>query len=94
MFLHVSEARYAGGHKVWLRFNDGAEGEVDLGDELDGEVFEPLKDVEVFKTFRLEGHTVSWSNGADFAPEFLRDKLKKDACAPMVAEDEAEYGGA
>ena len=75
MFTHVNQAKYIGGYTVWLAFNDGAEGEIDLSGELYGEVFEPLKDVEFFKTFTLEGHTLSWSNGADFAPEFLRENI-------------------
>jgi hypothetical protein len=39
------------------------------------ELFEPLKDKEFFSSFTLEGHTLSWSNGADFAPEFLREQI-------------------
>jgi hypothetical protein len=35
----------------------------------------PLQDVSFFKSFTLEGHTLSWSNGADFAPEFLREHV-------------------
>ena len=50
--------------------------EVDLSSELCGEVFEPLKDLTFFKSFTLEGHTLSWSNGADFAPEFLHDQVR------------------
>lgn len=63
---------------IWLRFNDGAEGEVNLKDELYGEVFEPLKDLEMFKSFRVDPvlETIVWENGADFAPEFLYDKMK------------------
>lgn len=75
MFLHVTTAKYLEGYKVWLSFNDGAEGEIDLSSELYGEVFEPLKDLSFFKSFTLEGHTLSWSNGADFAPEFLRGNI-------------------
>jgi hypothetical protein len=73
MFTHVNDARYIGDYKVWLSFNDGTQGEVDLVSELYGEIFEPLKDVSFFKSFTLEGHTLSWSNGADFAPEFLHE---------------------
>ncbi|MCG3111507.1 MAG: DUF2442 domain-containing protein [Candidatus Manganitrophus sp. SB1] len=64
-------------YRVWLRFNDGAEGVVDLKDELYGEMFEPLKDIKKFKSFRIdpELETLVWENGADFAPEFLRDHL-------------------
>ena len=75
MFMHVTQARYCGEYKVWVAFNDGAEGEIDLSSELYGELFEPLKDKEFFSSFTLEGHTLSWSNGADFAPEFLREHI-------------------
>nr|VFJ55723.1 MAG: Protein of unknown function (DUF2442) [Candidatus Kentron sp. DK] len=74
MFLHVTQAKYINDYTVWLSFSDGAQGEVDLSSELHGEIFEPLKDKSYFKSFNLEGHTLSWPNGADFAPEFLREK--------------------
>jgi hypothetical protein len=72
MFLHVVEARYVRDYTVWLRFSDGVCGEVDLADELNGPIFEPLRVVSEFKRFTLEGHTLAWNNGADLAPEFLR----------------------
>ena len=75
MFTHVDQAKYINDYKIWLSFNDGMQGEIDLSSELYGEIFEPLKDVSFFKSFTLEGHTLSWSNGADFAPEFLRKHI-------------------
>jgi hypothetical protein len=78
MILHVKEAKYLHDYVLWLRFNDGAEGVVDLKDELYGEVFEPLKDIESFKSFKVDPdlETIVWDNGADLAPEFLYDKMK------------------
>ncbi len=38
MFMHVTQAKYIEEYKVWLPFNDGAEGEIDLTSELHGEV--------------------------------------------------------
>lgn len=76
MLVHVLEARYRGGHRVWLRFDDGADGEVDLSMELDGEVFEPLKDPDYFAGFAVD-QTLVWPNGADFAPEFLRERVAR-----------------
>lgn len=78
MFLHVKEAKYIRDYVIWLRFNDGAEGEVDLEQELEGEVFGPLKDKRLFRKFRVdpELETVVWQNGADFAPEFLHGKVR------------------
>lgn len=75
MFMHVTQAKYIDEYKIWLSFNDGAEGEIDLASELYGAIFEPLKDKEFFKSFILEGHTLTWGNGADFAPEFLREHI-------------------
>ena len=77
MFLHVTDAKYLRDYVIWLRFNDGAEGEVDLEPELEGEVFGPLRDLEQFKKFRVapDLDTVVWDNGADLAPEFLRARI-------------------
>jgi hypothetical protein len=75
MIPHVIEARHVGDHKVWLKFDDGLAGEIDLYDELDGPVFEPLRDPSYFARFSIRYHTISWENGADFAPEFLWQKI-------------------
>ena len=77
MAARIVAVRYVGDYTIWLRFNNGVEGVVDLADELEGEVFEPLKRVEYFREFELhpELRTLVWPNGADFAPEFLREKL-------------------
>ena len=77
MILHVIEARYERDYVIRLKFNDGAEGYVDLAGELRGPMFAPLKDVEKFQAFKVdpEINTLVWGNGADFAPEFLHDRL-------------------
>ena len=78
MVPRIKEAKYVGSYTIWLRFADGAEGEVDLASELVGEVFEPLKCQEVFRNFVLHSElkTIVWPNGADFAPEFLRSNIR------------------
>jgi hypothetical protein len=81
MFLHVVEARHIGGHRVQLAFDDGTSGQLDLSQSLDGPVFEPLRDVEYFAQFSIEGHTLAWPNGADFAPEYLHELVKSQAVA-------------
>ena len=78
MLPRIVGVRYIREYTIWLRFADGMEGEVNLRRELEGEVFEPLKDINYFKTFTLhpELRTLVWPNGADFAPEFLRSSLR------------------
>ena len=81
MDCQIVEARYVTGHTVWLRFRDGTSGEIDLSTALRGPVFEPLRNPEVFSQFQIhpEFHTLVWPNGADLAPEFLRDQLRVTA---------------
>jgi hypothetical protein len=71
MFLHVTKATYIDDYRLQLTFNNGAEGVVDLQNELYGSVFEPLRDLANFQQFFLTKRTIEWPNGADFAPEFL-----------------------
>lgn len=75
MIPHVVEAKHIRAYKVWLKFNDGLSGEIDLASELDGPIFEPLRDLSYFSRFSVRYNTISWDNGADFAPEFLWEKL-------------------
>jgi len=75
----VVDVRHRAGYRVWLRFNDGLEGEIDLEPELHGEIFESLRDVAAFAQVRVhpEYETIVWPNGADLAPEFLYERVKR-----------------
>ena len=75
--LEVTSAEYVEGYKIRVSFNTGQSGIVDLKDALWGPVFEPVKDPSVFKRFKVSKtlHTICWENDADFAPEFLLDKM-------------------
>jgi hypothetical protein len=81
--LNVTAVRHVRDHILWLRFSDGAEGEVDLAGDLQGEVFEPLRDVATFARVAVnpEIRTIAWPNGADLAPEFLRERLRAHVAA-------------
>ena len=73
------DAKYVRDFVVWVKFSDGVEGEIDLREELSGPIFEPLRDVNRFKKFIVhpELQTLVWENDADFAPEFLHDKVRQ-----------------
>ncbi|MEW6041662.1 MAG: DUF2442 domain-containing protein [Elusimicrobiota bacterium] len=78
MILHIKAAKYLHDYVIWVRFNDGVEGEVDLYRELEGEMFGPLKDINKFKSFKVDPimQTIVWENGADLSPEFLYENLR------------------
>ena len=81
MNYHVIAAEYVSGYVIRLKFRDGTAVEIDLSAELTGPIFEPLRDLEAFKRFRVhpEFHTLVWPNGADLAPEFLHQNLRVTA---------------
>lgn len=71
ILIKVIEAKYLEEYKIKFKFSDGKTKTIDLQDQLWGEMFEPLKNKEFFKRFKLNPFTIEWENGADFAPEFL-----------------------
>jgi hypothetical protein len=79
--VHVVAVKVTGEYRLFLRFSDGSEGEVDLREELHGEIFEPLLEPGRFAEAALhpELGTVVWPNGADFAPEFLHQAISVPA---------------
>lgn len=78
MFLHTTHIQALPDYRLHIVFNNGVSGEVSLLNELWGDVFEPLKNEQLFATARHDEEmgTVVWANGADFAPEFLMNLLQ------------------
>ena len=74
-------AEYVNDFTIHVRFADGTEGDLNLEPELCGPIFEPLKEPAFFQTFVIhpELHTLTWPNGADFAPEFLYEQVRVPA---------------
>lgn len=90
MFLEITQASYINDFKLSLKFNDGAEMTVDLENELNGSVFNPLKDKSKFKKFSIVFNTIEWENGADFAPEYLYELAISQH--QIASEPTSEYG--
>ncbi|HEV7242086.1 MAG TPA: DUF2442 domain-containing protein [Thermoanaerobaculia bacterium] len=73
----VVEVRYVRDYTLWLRFQDGTSGEVDISRSFKGPVFEPLRNLEFFKQVSVDPEigTIVWPNGADIAPETLYERV-------------------
>jgi hypothetical protein len=74
----VIEVRYIRDYTLWLKFEDGTEGEVDISRSFRGPVFEPLRNLEYFRQVRVDPElgTIVWPNGADVAPETLYERVQ------------------
>lgn len=92
MLNDIIEVRPLGDHRLFLRFDDGAAGTIDLASMLhfDG-VFSPLRDPAYFASASVnrELGTVVWPNGADLCPDVLHARLTGEpvpgANSPAVA---------
>ena len=86
--IHVTSAEYIDRYRVRVTFNNGNCGIADFENSLDGPVFFPLRDIEYFRAFKIEGHTLSWSNGADFAPEYVLDLIMAEKATEQTVATE------
>jgi uncharacterized protein DUF2442 len=78
MLKDVVEVRPLGGYRVWLRFEDGVEGDLDLGQVIEFKgIFAPLRDEREFAKVRVHSElgAIAWPNGADLDPDVLYAKL-------------------
>ncbi len=86
--VSVLEARYINDYRIWLKFNTGETGEVDLRDVVHKyAIASPLRDPVVFSKFYLDSWpTLAWECGFDVAPESLyfmaTGKLEEDVEGP------------
>lgn len=78
MLVQIVEVQLRGGHRLFLRFNDGSEGVVDVSDVIpfDG-VFSDLRDQATFDRVSVDTQwgTICWPNNLDLAPEPLYERV-------------------
>ena len=67
-----------------VRFDDDTEQTIDFRPVLAGEMFGPLRNLELFNQVRIdpEVETLVWPNGADFDPAILQAGVQR-TCAPL-----------
>ena len=73
--LHVIDAKYIGDYKISVEFNDGCRFVADFESVFKSDhrpIVQQLADIKTFKDFTLQAHSITWSNGVDFAPEFIK----------------------
>ncbi len=69
--VRVTTAEPIEGYKLRVGFTDGTSRVIDFERDLEGRLFGPLKNPELFRQVRVEGGTLVWPNGADVCPDAL-----------------------
>jgi hypothetical protein len=67
-------------YQLWLRFEDGAEGVVDVSQLIQfSGIFAPLQDLATFAQVQIHAElgTIIWQNGADLDPDVLYSIVTK-----------------
>ena len=69
--LKITDATYVSGYTLRLTFNNGEMRLCNFLPLAQKGICTKLKDMEYFKSFRLDPFTVDWNNEIGFAPEYL-----------------------
>ena len=69
----ITECKAEEDYRLWLRFDDGLEGSVSLGNLLEIGAFKLWRDVREFEKVRVDPDTatVTWEGGIRLDPEIL-----------------------
>jgi hypothetical protein len=82
------------GYRIWLRYADGTEGEVDLSDLAGRGVFSAWEDRSVFESVCVdESGTIEWEGGLDLCPDSLYLRLtgmRPDELFPKLKSVQAD----
>lgn len=83
----VRSFEIAGPYTLRVRFEDGSEQTIDFLPVLAGELYGPLRDLELFNQVLVdpEAKTLVWPNGADFDPATLHDWPSNEAAFKELA---------
>lgn len=76
--VKVVACRPLSNYRVWIRFDDGLEGEIDLSHLVGKGVFEAWNSVEFFNQVRIDpkSDTLAWGDEIDLDPYVLRELLE------------------
>jgi len=86
VIVHVKTANYLENYKLYLTFNTGESGEVDLEDIIfKYSAAAPLRNIEDFKLD--EWSTIVWNCGFDVSPETLYERATQKRIEWLASMD-------
>ena len=76
--IKVVQIERLGGYRLRVQFSDGSLGEHDFSamTKESGSLLGPLRDAKYFSRVFLDFGALTWPNGFDIAPEWLRREME------------------
>ncbi|MBK8814464.1 MAG: DUF2442 domain-containing protein [Methylococcaceae bacterium] len=65
-------------YELFLTFNNGETGTLDMKPYLGFGIFNRIKDYASFEKVTVAFDTIEWESGADLAPEFVYEKCRRN----------------
>jgi hypothetical protein len=78
MYPSVKEVVPRDDYTLFVVFENGENGIIDMKPILDFGVFQRIKDYETFRRVRVAFDTIEWDCGVDLDPEFIYAKCKAE----------------
>ena len=84
--IRVMEVEPRDGYRIWLRYSDGASGEVDLSDLVGKGVFRAWEDRAFFSGVHVSPHgSIAWSDDIEICPDAPHAELAGDTEKAVAA---------
>lgn len=90
MYIDIISAKYKGGYRIELTFENGRSGVIDFAKYIEkGGVFSKLIDLGFFKRFQVnqELGVLTWDDGIDVAPEVLYSESTGESLPEWMQEE-------
>ena len=86
--VYLTQAKYKKDYTVFLEFNTGESGEIDLEETVyKYNAAKPIREKDNFSKFYLDlWPTLAWECGFDISPESLYSMLKKSPISQSVCQ--------
>lgn len=84
MYPSVKEVVPGNDYTLFVTFEDGVNGNIDMKPFISTGIFQRIKDIDMFKKVRVVFDTIEWECGVDIDPEFIYDKCKSLNDYPQV----------
>ena len=76
MYPSVKEVTPRDDYMLFIVFENGESGILDMKQILDFGIFRRIKDLDAFRRVRVAFDTIEWEAGVDLDPEFVYEKCK------------------